>query len=315
MDRMPAAVRVLPVLLAMLAAGAAADDGTPSGDFELIGTVGAAAWECRRLHDPNRYIDDSVVADITIDAQGQPTGVVLPEGVRGNLEQLALCTAIRLRFKPVVHDGVARGGTTRMTLSFHLPPSIKRYDGRLAYLCSRKALPDPEIAARFVIEVTISDTGWVLGHQMPPDAEPWMEKMAGCVLKALEFNPARKNGRPVEATATIPIITGPDGIRTSLREIVRPRPKSTDAEILDAYRKCYPPGMTAEAKVGYRITVSTLGRVLRTEVIEGSGNAGLDEAGACILKELHFEPATLDGVLIQTTIGWPLLVRPPPAAT
>jgi TonB family protein len=315
MDFMPAAVRVLQVLLAMVAASAAADDSALSGDFELIGTVGAAARECRRLHDPNSYIDDSVVADITVDPQGQPTGVVFPEGARGTLEQLALCTAIKLRFKPVVRDGVARGGSTRMTLSFQLPPSIKRYDGGLAYRCSRKALPDPDIAARFVIEVTISDTGWVLGHQMPPDAEPWMDKMAGCVLKALEFNPARRNSRPVEATVTIPIVTGPEGIRTSLREIVRPRPGSTDDEILDAYRKCYPPGMTAEARVSYRITVSTLGRVLRTEVIEGSGNARLDEAGACILKELRFEPATVDGVLIQTTIGWPLLVRPPPSGT
>lgn len=289
MDWRPAAVRSLPVLLAMVAATGAADDTTRSGDFELIGTVGAAAWECRRLHDPNRYVDDSIVAEITVDEQGQPTGVVFPAG--------------------------ARGGTIRMTLEFPLPPSIMRYDGGLAYRCSRKALPDPEIAARFVVEVTISDTGWMLSRQLPPDAEPWMETMADCVLKALEFVPGRRNGRPVEATATVPIITGPDGILASLREIVRPKPSSTDEEIVDAYRKCYPPGMTVEARVGYRITVSTLGRVLRTEVIEGSGNAAIDAAGACILGELRFEPATADGVLVQTTIGWPLLVRPPTDGT
>lgn len=255
------------------------------------------------------------MAEITVDEQGQPTGVVFPAGARGRLEQLARCTAIKLRFRPVVRDGVARGGTIRMTLEFPLPPSIMRYDGGLAYRCSRKALPDPEIAARFVVEVTISDTGWILGRQLPPDAEPWMETMADCVLKALEFIPGRRNGRPVEATATVPIITGPDGILASLREIVRPKPSSTDEEIVDAYRKCYPPGMTVEARVGYRITVSTLGRVLRTEVIDGSGNAAIDAAGACILGELRFEPATADGVLVQTTIGWPLLVRPPTDGT
>jgi TonB family protein len=90
-----------------------------------------------------------------------------------------------------------------------------------------------------------------------------------------------------------------------------PALRSGEEAILEAYRACYPAGRTDEARIGYRITVNAGGRVKKAELVAPSGDAALDAAGICILKRLFFTPARRNGVNVEATVGWPILVRPP----
>jgi TonB family protein len=90
-----------------------------------------------------------------------------------------------------------------------------------------------------------------------------------------------------------------------------PTLRSDDEQILGAYRDCYPAGRSDQARVNYRITVTDGGRVRRAEVATSSGDATLDAAGDCILRRLHFVPARRNGVNVEATVSWPILVRPP----
>jgi TonB family protein len=63
--------------------------------------------------------------------------------------------------------------------------------------------------------------------------------------------------------------------------------------------------------IHYRITVAKTGRVRKAELLEPSGNASLDEAGACILRRLVFFPARRGVRDVESTLNWPILVRPP----
>ena len=90
-----------------------------------------------------------------------------------------------------------------------------------------------------------------------------------------------------------------------------PTLRSSDQQILAAYRECYPPGREDQARINYRITVTDGGRVRKAELVATSGDAELDEAGVCILRRLLFAPARRNGVNVEATVGWPILVRPP----
>lgn len=81
-----------------------------------------------------------------------------------------------------------------------------------------------------------------------------------------------------------------------------------------AYRECYPPGHDGSANITYQISVEMSGLVRKAEVVEGSGDPRLDEAGVCILGKLKFRPATFNGYAVAKTLHWPLVVRPPVAA-
>jgi TonB family protein len=63
--------------------------------------------------------------------------------------------------------------------------------------------------------------------------------------------------------------------------------------------------------INYRITVAKTGRVRKAELLEPSGNAALDAAGACILRSLVFFPARRGVRDVESTLNWPILVRPP----
>ena len=53
------------------------------------------------------------------------------------------------------------------------------------------------------------------------------------------------------------------------------------------------------------------GHVRRADLLESSGNAALDQAGACILRSLAFVAARRNGRAVEATLNWPILVRPP----
>lgn len=132
-----------------------------------------------------------------------------------------------------------------------------------------------------------------------------------CVADRLEFYPARLRTVLVESSTLVPLSFGISDVQHLDPEITPPSRRSDEAAILKAYRKCYPPGQTAMVTINYRITVARTGHVRRAELLESSGNAALDEAGACILRNLVFFAARRNGRAVESTLNWPILVRPP----
>jgi hypothetical protein len=51
--------------------------------------------------------------------------------------------------------------------------------------------------------------------------------------------------------------------------------------------------------------------VKKAEALNESGDPALDEAGVCILRNLTFVAARRNGRSVESTLNWPILVRPP----
>jgi len=145
---------------------------------------------------------------------------------------------------------------------------------------------------------------------LPGGTLEWMQEAVKCVADRLEFYPARLRTELLESWTMLPLSFGLSDVQHLEAEIEPPRPRSDEAAILAAYRKCYPAGQTAMVTIRYRITVAKTGRVRKAELLESSGNAALDEAGACILRSLVFHPARRNVRDVESTLNWAVLVRP-----
>lgn len=169
---------------------------------------------------------------------------------------------------------------------------------------------------RVVITVTISPEGQVTSVELPPESDPWMQEAADCIVPKLTFQPGTLDGVPIESKASMPFTFGlQESTRSSASaKVTLPTVSSSSEEILDIYRLCYPPGLDVSAQVLYKITISKGGKLFHPELVEGSGQDRIDQAGLCILEKLKFAPARRDGRAVVATVSWPLLVRPPPGS-
>ena len=305
-------LRVLWIALSICAQRDASADDPVEQLPELIGPVSAATHQCRSIVPGGKEVDGSVIATIGIDPSGRPISIAIPEETEPVLAQFARCAALKLRFKPGIRDGTNVSGSLQLQMSFPLPPRMREVNSRLINRCFQRLVPDPRVASRFVVDVQIEADGSVSRRSLPDDAEPWMEKVADCVLARLTFIPGRLDGRPVAAQASLPLVSAPFGFSADLRALQRPSIVATESQIEDAYRDCYPDGLDIQRQLDYKITVSTLGAVMDAVIVRSSGDSRIDEAGICILKRLPFEPAVLEGEIVQTTVTWSILIRPLP---
>lgn len=161
------------------------------------------------------------------------------------------------------------------------------------------------------LKVTISAEGELLGVEVPPEAAWWMKDGAECVAAQLEFKPGTRDGIPIAASATLPINFRLGGRYGSTATITRPKVITTSDEVLHIYRTCYPPGLDAETQLSYKITVTRSGKVRDPQLLDEGADARLAAAGLCIIRQLRFEPARRNGTAVTSTVGWPILVRPP----
>ncbi|HEX9707358.1 MAG TPA: TonB family protein, partial [Steroidobacteraceae bacterium] len=164
---------------------------------------------------------------------------------------------------------------------------------------------------RLDLLVKVGKDGRVVETVLPDGVLPWMVEAARCLKERLDFFPARLNLEAVESWTIVPVDFN---LSRNPHERIRldaPTVRSSDEQILDAYRDCYPAGRIDQAKINYRITVTDGGRVRKAEVVTTSGDQALDAAGVCILRKLSFVPARRNGVNVESTLSWPILVRPP----
>lgn len=151
------------------------------------------------------------------------------------------------------------------------------------------------------VVATISPAGKAVDPRFPPDIEPWLETAARCVLELMQFDPATRDGVPIAAVATIPIVLELAAAPT----LVRPRFKRDETgELSDCYsRTARRAG--AEGKVHLELTVGSDGRVGKYELPPGI-EPWQKATAECVIPRLRFEPATLDGKPFAARLTFPL---------
>lgn len=299
------------VTISLAAIAAAGETRAP----RQIGIAGDAVENCRRLHGGTGELSGEAEVTVSVDPQGRVVGASSAPGTPEPLAAAAQCAAAMMHFEPALENGIAAARKTTVKIGFPTPPRL-RHDLRRAIEYCQPAI-DPFVSLSSAYEgeldlrVRVGTDGRVAETVLPDGVLPWMQEAARCLAGRLEFFPARLHLKPVDAWTTVPVDFN---LTRNPHERVRldpPTVRSESGEILQAFRDCYPAGRADEARINYRITVTDGGRVRKAEVVRSSGDAALDEAGVCVLRRLVFVPARRNGVNVESTLPWPILVRPP----
>lgn len=163
---------------------------------------------------------------------------------------------------------------------------------------------------RFIVTVTLDAEGNVTAVSLPPGIEPWQEQAARCVVRVLTFEPATRDGVAVASQASVPLAFAFE----DAAEITYLRMSATADEIEHALQNCYPADSIAMATPQYRVTVNPKGKAIMVKLAESSGDAELDEAGACVLKSIDYEPTKQGKLPVTSTAVIPITLRPPKRA-
>jgi len=293
--------------------------GTASGQEtrppRAIGSPSDATENCYRLHSRDGEVTGEAEVTVSVSAEGRVTGASSAPGTPEPLASAAQCVAVTMKFEPALENDQPVAGKLTVAIGFPTPPQLRQDLTRAVQYCQPAIQPLVTLSAayegRLDLLVKVGKDGEVIETVLPEGVLPWMEVAARCLEDRLDFYPARLKLEPVESWTMLAVDFN---LSRNPHEQVRldaPTLRSGEEQILAAYRGCYPAGRTDEAKVNYRITITDGGRVRQAEVVGSSGDAALDEAGVCILRRLVFVPARRNGVNVESTVGWPILVRPP----
>ncbi|MGH6891001.1 MAG: TonB family protein [Dongiaceae bacterium] len=304
----------LVVLIGVITTPAFADQDS-SGSPRPLGNLSDATDNCYALHSRGGVVTGEVEVTIMVDAQGRVTGASSPAGTEERLAAAAQCVAVTMRYEPATIDGEPVAGKATLDIGFPNPPTLREPARKAIEFCQPAIDPLATLNNAYEggldLVVKVGKDGRVVDTVLPEGLLPWMDKAARCVADRLAFFPARLHLVAVESWATVPVDFN---LTTDPHERVRldaPTMRSGEEQILDAYRKCYPAGRDDEQRISYRITIDNGGRVRKAEVVRSSGDEALDQAGVCILRRLLFVPARRNGHNIESTVSWPILVRPP----
>ncbi len=294
--------------------------------------VDTAVLHCFNKFSNTGPLTGSTEIVVTVNAQGQATAVATPPGTEPRLAAAAQCAGATLRYVPALKDGLAVDDQLVLPVQFPSLPMVRGDLRRVINYChaplteaeirlgtrspgeldARIGAADPKALEGSVnLIARVGKDGKIKEHQLPPGVLPWMVDAVACVVERLEFYPARLHTTLVDSWVLLPLHFGLTEVQHMEAEIAPPSLRSDDESIIAAYRKCYPAGQTAMVTIGYRITVARSGHVRRAELLESSGNQSLDDAGICILRNLTFRAARRNGRAVESTLNWPILVRPP----
>ncbi len=296
-----------------LSAGASFAEGTSPP--RSLGPPSNATDLCFRRHSAEGEVTGEAEVTVSVSAEGRVTGAASAPGTPEPLASAAQCVAVTMRFEPALENGQAVAGKATVAIGFPTPPQLRVDLVRAIQYCQPAVQPlitlNSAYEGNLDLLVKVGKDGRVSETVLPEGVLPWMEEAARCLKDRLDFFPARLKLVAVESWTMVPIDFN---LTRSPHERVRldaPTLRSDAEQILSAYRACYPAGRSDEVKVNYRITVTDGGRVRKAEVVSSSGDDEFDQAGVCILRKLVFVPARRNGVDVESTLNWPILVRPP----
>lgn len=286
----------------------------PAGDFA----------DCRAAADLLPDQTSNVTLHVSLDAAGGVEEIDFPEEATAWQRVLGRCAVKSLGFDPEVRDGQASSTRAQLDVNFAAvtdgapgqarvvsvddlatPPRLPRNSSSVFGRCLTFSSPGRE-GWLYVAEVTIGADGGIKATKLPGDAPSWMVETTRCVAAELRLYPGTHDGEPVESVATIPFHLRHDDVGIESAE------PPTDREAIEAaYRACYPPDQLAMGTVLFNFDVTVDGDVSGARIVRSSGDIVLDQAAACILPRLRFEPSRRDGKPIRSNISWELPVRPP----
>ncbi len=270
-----------------------------------------AVLRCYGIHGRGGTLTGSVDVTVSVDAAGRATGVVTPPGTDERLAAAAQCVGVTLRYLPALENEVAVPGKFQMTVPFPSLPSFK-YPLRNAidYCHAPWALNDV-YEGTVDVKMRVGADGKVKEHILPAGTLPWMTDASKCVADRVEFFPASWRAKTVDAWVIVPLEFQLTTNKHLDAEIIPPTIRSKEEAIADAYRRCYPEGRSDALQVHYRITITEGGRVRKVESLDDSTDTAMADAGACILRSISFVAAKRNGRAVESTLNWPVLVRPP----
>ena len=282
----------------------------------VLGNLSNATDNCYAMHSRSGVVTGEVEVTVMVDAQGRVTGASSPAGTEERLAAAAQCVAITMRYQPAALDSEPVAGRVTLDVGFPSPPSLRQDVRRAIEYCQPAIDPLTTLSGAYEGEldlvVRVGRDGRVAEIILPEGILPWMEKAARCMADRLAFYPARLRLVAVESWAVVPVDFNLSRKQHEQVRLDAPTVRSDDAQIIAAYRNCYPPGHDDERLITYRITVTAGGRVRKAELVGTSGDDALDQAGICILRTLVFVPARRNGKNVESTLTWSILVRPPP---
>ncbi|HET8691234.1 MAG TPA: TonB family protein [Steroidobacteraceae bacterium] len=295
-----------------VAAASAADRTAP----RALGAPPESTDNCYRIHGRSGEVAGEAKVSVSVAADGRVTGATSAPGTPPSLAAAAQCVAVAMKFEPALEGGTPVAGQAVVDVAFPTLPRLRQDLERAVEYCQPAIQPlvklnNASFEGALDLLVKVGTDGKVSEVVLPEGTLPWMDAAAECLRQRLDFFPARLGTRAVESWTIVPArfhLARDGGEHVRLDP---PALRSGEEAILEAYRACYPAGRTDEARIGYRITVNAGGRVKKAELVAPSGDAALDAAGICILKRLSFTPARRNGVNVEATVGWPILVRPP----
>jgi TonB family protein len=298
------------VLLAAGLLAAAADEAATRPPHPASDVVDATL-RCYAIHGRNGSLTGTVDISVNVGADGRASAVMSPPDTAEHLAAAAQCVGVLLRWQPALQDGAPAAGKAELTVTFPSLPSVKGELRSVTDYCHAPWTLDDLKEGSLNMVARVGTDGRIAEYRLPEGALPWMTEAAKCVAREIEFYPAVLRTNVVESWVIVPLEFQLTRFKAWDAEIAPPSVRSDETEILAAYRHCYPAALTAEARIEYRITVAKTGRVRKAELLKSSGDPALDEAGLCILKNLAFVAARRNGRAVESTLNWPILVRPP----
>jgi TonB family protein len=270
-----------------------------------------AVLKCHAIHSRNGPVTGTVEITISVDAAGRATGVATPPGTDLRVAAAAQCVGLALRYQAAVQADIAVPGQLTLSVQFPTLPSLKHPLRSTIDYCHAPWARKDRYEGTMDLIMRVGRDGKVKEYLMPAGTLPWMTEAAKCVADRLEFYPASLRTTTVESWAILPLEFNLTMNPHFDAEVTPPTLRSSEEAVLDAYRRCYPAERTETARIEYRITITKGGRVRKAEVLNESGDPALDEAGICILRSLAFIAARRNGRAVESTLNWPILVRPP----
>jgi len=310
-------IRAMGVLAAGLGVSAGAQPSTGSSDTppRLAGELDKSTIDCYRMHSHAGPLTGSVEITVAVNADGRATAVSTPPGTAERVAAAAQCVGVRTPYRPAIRHGVPVADKLTFEMAFPGLPTHKQPVRHAVEYCHSPWQLSMAYEGRMDLTVRVGRDGKVEEALLPEGMLPWMAEAAKCVAEQLTFYPGALRGTTVESWTVVPVDLNLSRNPHYRGEIAPPKPRSEEAEIIAACRQCYPAGQDDETMIEYRITITNGGRVRKAELIRTSGDGALDEAGGgCIPRRLVLMPAKRNGRRVESTLVWPILVRPPPPA-
>jgi TonB family protein len=299
------------ILASLLLLSAAAADDAGFRPARPAGETDAAVLRCFAIHNRNGPVTGTIEITVTVNAEGKATAVTTLPGIEERLAAAAQCAGVLFAYVPAKRDGVPVEDLLVLPVTFPtLPTPRLPIRSAIDYCHAPWTLEDLK-EGELDLPVLVGRDGNVKEFLLPGGILPWMSEAARCVAGRLEFYPAVLRTTLVESWTIVPLNFNLTRNPHFDSEVTPPTLRSDETAIMAAYRKCYPAGHAGEARINYRITVSKGGKAYRVELLESSGDPALDEAGICILRNLSFVAARRNLRSVESTLNWPILVRPP----